>query len=83
MEPRIGYNYPTLRTVTNLTIVNIVLIGDFFITAGLADKVRTYKRKTLPPSYSKEDLKAAVENVKSGRMALYRAAKLYKIPKAT
>ena len=55
----------------------------FFITAGLADMVRTYKRKTLPPSYSKEDLNMAVENVKSGRMTLYRAAKLYKIPKAT
>jgi hypothetical protein len=55
----------------------------FFITAGLAGMVRTYKRKTLPPSYSKEDVNTAVENVKSGRMILYRAAKLYKIPKAT
>jgi len=45
--------------------------------------VRTYKRKTLPPSYSKEDLNMAVENVKSGWMTLYRAAKLYKIPKGT
>jgi hypothetical protein len=31
----------------------------------------------------KEDLNTAVENVRSGRMTLYRAAKLYKIPKAT
>jgi hypothetical protein len=45
--------------------------------------VRTYKRKTLPPSYLKEDLNTAMENVKSGLMTLYRAAKLYKIPKAT
>jgi hypothetical protein len=55
----------------------------FFIIVGLADTIRTYKRKTLPPSYSKEELNTAVENVKSGRMTLYRAAKLYKIPKAT
>jgi hypothetical protein len=45
--------------------------------------VRTYKRKTLPSSYSKEDLNTAMENVKSGWMTLYRAAELYKIPKAT
>jgi len=45
--------------------------------------VRTYKRKTLPPSYSKEDLYTAVENVKSGWMTLLGAAKFYKIPKAT
>jgi len=45
--------------------------------------VSTYKRKTLPTSYSKEDLNMAVENVKSGWMTLYRAAKLYKIAKAT
>ena len=45
--------------------------------------VHTYKRKTLPPSYSKEDVNMAVENVKSGRITLYRAVKLYKIPKAT
>jgi hypothetical protein len=55
----------------------------FFITAGLADMVRTYKSKTLPPSCSKEDLSTAVENVQSGRMTFYRAAKLYKTPKAT
>ena len=46
------------------------------------DMLRTYKRKSLPPSYSKEDLNKAVENVGSGRMTLYRAAKLCKIPKA-
>jgi len=45
--------------------------------------VRTYKRKTLLLSYSKEDLSTAVENVKSDWMALYRAAKLYKLPEAT
>ena len=55
----------------------------FFIAVDRADMVRTYKRKTLPPSYSKEDLNTAMESVKSGRMTIYRAAKLYKIPKAT
>jgi hypothetical protein len=45
--------------------------------------VRTYKRKTLLPSYSKEDLNTAIESVKSGQMTIYRAAKLYKIRKAT
>jgi hypothetical protein len=54
----------------------------FLITAGLAGMMCTYKRKPLAPSYSKEDLNTAVENVKSGRMTLYRAAKLFKIPKA-
>jgi len=36
-------------------ILSFVPIGDIFFTAYLADMVRTYKRKTLPPSYSKED----------------------------
>jgi len=40
--------------------------------------VRTYKGKTLPTSYSKEDLNAAMENVKSSRITLYRVAKLCK-----
>jgi hypothetical protein len=72
-----------LRTVTNLIfIINFVLIGDIFITADRADPVPTYKRKMLPPSSSKEDLNRAMENVKSGRMTIYMAAKLYKIPKA-
>jgi hypothetical protein len=31
----------------------------------------------------KEDLNTAMENLKSGRMTLYGAAKLYRIPKAT
>jgi hypothetical protein len=35
------------------------------MTAGLAGMVRTYKRKTLPPSYSKENLNTAVDNVKN------------------
>jgi len=75
-----GYNYPILRTITNrISIINLVLLA---ITAGLADMVRTYKRKTLPPSYPKEDINTTVENVKSGRTTLYRAAKLYKIPTA-
>jgi len=39
--------------------------------------------QNVTPSYSKEDLNTAVENVKSGRMTLYRAAKLYKITTAT
>ena len=55
----------------------------FFITSDLADMVHTYKGKTLPPSYSKEDLNTALEIVKSGRMTICRAAKLYKISKAT
>jgi len=52
-------------------------------TADLPDMGRTYERKMLPLSYSKEDLNTAVENVKSGWMTLYRAAKLCKILKAT
>ena len=44
--------------------------------------VCTYKRKSLPPSYSKEDLNTALENVRSCRMTLCRAAELCKIPKA-
>jgi len=55
----------------------------FFFTADPADTVRTYKRETLPSSYSKEDLNTALENVKSGWMTLYRAAKFYKVPTAT
>ena len=80
-----GYNYSVLITVTNLIfIINLVLIGSvFFIIADLAAMVHTYKSKTLPPSYSKEDLNTAMEIVKSDRMTIYRAAKLYKIPKAT
>jgi len=77
VEPRIGYNYPIRRTVTSIIfIINTVLIGDVFFlyTAGLANMVRTYKRKTLPHSYFKEGLNTAVENVKSGRMTLYRVS---------
>jgi len=37
----------------------------------------------LPHSYLKEDLNTAMKSVKSDRMTLYRAAKLYIIPKAT
>jgi len=39
--------------------------------------------KSISPSYLKEDLNTALENVRNGRMILYRAAKLYEIPKAT
>jgi hypothetical protein len=45
--------------------------------------VRTYKHKTLPTFYSKEDLNTDVENAKSGLMTVYGAAKLYKTPKPT
>ena len=46
-------------------IINFVSIGNIFFTADLADVVGTYECKTLPPSYSKEDLNTAVENLKS------------------
>jgi len=74
-----------LRTVTiPIFIITFVPIGLIFIfTADLADVVRTYKGKMLPPSYSKKNLNTEVENVKSAWMTLYRAAKLYQIPKAT
>lgn len=45
--------------------------------------VRNYIRKKAPPAYSKNDLKEAVQAIKSGTLTLYRAAILYKIPKAT
>lgn len=45
--------------------------------------VRNYKRKTVPPSYSSADLQNAVAAVKNGEVTIYRASKLYKIPKAT
>ena len=45
--------------------------------------MRAYKRKTLPPSYSKEDLNKDVEKAKSGWMIVYKVAKLHKIPKDT
>jgi len=80
---RIGYYYLIFRRVTNpIFITSFVPMGDIFFTADLADVVRTYRRKTLPPSYSKEDLNTVVENVKSGWMTLYRASKLYEITKA-
>jgi hypothetical protein len=63
--------------------MSFVPIGDIFFTADLAGMLRTHKRKTVRPSCLKEDLNSAVENVKSGWMTLYRAAKLYKIRKAT
>jgi hypothetical protein len=50
----------------------------FSPTADLADMVRIYKRKRLPPSYLKEDINMTVENVKSGWMTLYMAAKFLK-----
>lgn len=45
--------------------------------------VRTYIRKGRKPSYSPDTLKKAIEEVKSGRMTVYRASKIYSIPKAT
>ncbi|CAH1997501.1 unnamed protein product [Acanthoscelides obtectus] len=45
--------------------------------------VRNYIRKKAPPAYSKNDLKEAVQAVQRGTLTLYRAALLYKIPKAT
>ena len=60
--------------------MNFVPIGDVFFTVDLADMLRTNKRKTLPNSYSKENLNTATENVKSGWMTIYRAGTRYKIP---
>ncbi|CAH2011313.1 unnamed protein product [Acanthoscelides obtectus] len=45
--------------------------------------IRNYIRKKAPPAYSKNDLKEAVQAVQRGTLTLYRAALLYKIPKAT
>ncbi|KAJ8936415.1 hypothetical protein NQ318_014852 [Aromia moschata] len=45
--------------------------------------VRKYMRKKAAPAYSKNELKEAVQAVQSGMVTLYRAALLYKIPKAT
>ena len=45
--------------------------------------VRTYVRKKLPAAYSQDNLKEAVEAVRSKRMMLYGASKFYEIPKPT
>lgn len=46
--------------------------------------VRNYKRKTERASqYSQNDLQTAVAEIKRGVMTIYRAHKLYKIPKTT
>lgn len=44
--------------------------------------VRHYKRKTAT-TYNLETLKKAVEEVKTGEINSYQAAKLYKIPRKT
>lgn len=44
---------------------------------------RNPKRKKEPPSYNKDMLKFAVEEVKSGRVSLKRASKMYSIPRTT
>lgn len=46
--------------------------------------VRNYKRKTnRGAAYSKEQLKAAVNDVATGKMGLKKASSLYKIPRST
>lgn len=45
--------------------------------------VRSYVRKKPPPSYSKDDLKAATDAVKNGTLSLCRASVVHKIPKST
>ncbi|KAG5884774.1 hypothetical protein JTB14_031397 [Gonioctena quinquepunctata] len=44
--------------------------------------VRHYIRKKPPPTYSKYELEVATHAVKTGVPTLYRASKLYEIPKA-
>lgn len=45
---------------------------------------RTYVRKSdRATSYTKQDLKSAIEEVKSGRITAYKASQKYKIPKMT
>src|SRR5258705_11092909 len=45
--------------------------------------VRTYVRKKLPAAYSQDNLKEAVEAVRSKQMTLYGASNFYEIPKPT
>lgn len=45
---------------------------------------RQYERKSLrATSYSQEDLRSAVERVKTGELSNYAASKLYGIPTST
>lgn len=45
---------------------------------------RNYKRKTKKAtSYTPEDLKAALEAIRTNRIGLKRVSVLYKIPKST
>lgn len=46
--------------------------------------VRKYARKTArAEAYSKDDLATAIRRIRSGEITLYRAVRLYKIPKTT
>ncbi|KAJ3639172.1 hypothetical protein Zmor_004042 [Zophobas morio] len=46
--------------------------------------VRNFKRKTQRAlKYSKDDIATAVSEIKRGVLPIYRAHKLYKIPKTT
>jgi transposase len=45
--------------------------------------VRVYKRKKEDPSYSLQNLKAAVYDVKVGRMTVFKAAREHNIPYST
>ena len=44
--------------------------------------MRNYKKKTVP-KYNQNDLKVAINNVKSKQCTVYSASKLYNIPKST
>lgn len=57
-----------------------ILVGVRFF---VSEMVRTYVRKKPPPKYSKEVLDRAINAVRSQQMTLYRASKLFEIPKAT
>ncbi|XP_063226844.1 uncharacterized protein LOC134533298 [Bacillus rossius redtenbacheri] len=45
--------------------------------------VRNYIRKKKPPGYSKDDIIIAIRQVQSGELTVYKAAKVYGIPKPT
>lgn len=45
--------------------------------------VRNYKRKKEKPSWTKEDLSKAVEDVKNHKLSGYEAAKTFNIPRTT
>ncbi|KAF6199365.1 hypothetical protein GE061_007391 [Apolygus lucorum] len=45
--------------------------------------VRHYERKKPPPSYSQDDLKQALAAIGRGEVTVYKASKIFKIPKPT